>query len=472
MTEVDFVDGRWITHTYFLERKVARPQRVSPEPVLAPAGAHSSVSPADDGLIMWYSTVRWVELNAGRTHQTWIHYATSKDGVTFEKPDLGKGRGNAVIAANDTGADGKPLTGVRGCSGICVLDAEHQTVPHARGRYTAMYRAWIPGKHGGLSLAYSDDGLHWTGYEENTLRVGLSDTFNNFFYDERIKRYVAYVRPMVHAGPRHVNRSIARIESEDMVDWGNEQLVLDTDDGDAPPVGTVNEAKHEDGTGYPRGRNKQFYGLTVTPYQGLYLGLASVYDVVPGTMCIELLHSYDGSQWRREPKREPLISPGQGDVWDGAVVYYPSAGCPVTMGDESFIYYSGLNFNHHSRIRSRKDLGQYRAMGAVRLPRGRLIGYEAGDAPGDLITKAFKWTGSNLFLNADARNGAIRVAICNAGGRPIKGLSQTDAVAIDGEGVRVPVQFKGGASVASLHGREVRLRVYLDRATVYGLSMN
>ena len=471
MTEVDFVDGRWITHTYFLERKVARPQRVSPEPVIAPAGAHSSVSPTDDGLTMWYSTVRWVELNGGRTHQTWIHYATSRDGITFEKPDLGHGRGNVIIAANDTGVDGKPLTGVRGCSGICVLDAERQTVPHARARYTAMYRAWIPGEHGGLSLAYSDDGLRWTGYEENTLRVGLSDTFNNFFYDERIKRYVAYVRPMIHAGPQHVNRSMARIESEDLVHWGNEQLVLDTDDGDAPPVGTVNEAKHADGTGYPRGRNKQFYGLTVTPHQDLYLGLASVYDVVPGTMWIELLHSYDGVTWRREPKRDPLIGLGEGDAWDAGLVYYPGAGCPVAVGDEWLIYYSGTNFDHHSRTRSRKDLGQYRAMGAVRLPPGRLIGYEAGDAPGDLITKAFKWTGSKLFLNADARNGAVRVAICSSSGSPLEGFSQDDAVAIEGDGAHVPVQFNGGASLASLRGREVRLRVYVDRAAVYGFAM-
>ena len=471
MSEVDFVDGRWIMHTYFLERKVARPQRVSPEPVIAPAGAHISVSPTDDGLAMWYSTVRWVEVNGGKTHQTWIHYATSKDGITFETPDLGKGRGNVIIAGDDTGADGKPLTGVRGCSGICVLDAERQTVPHARGRYTAMYRAWIPGKHGGLSLAHSDDGLRWIGYEENTLRVGLSDTFNSFFYDERIKRYVAYVRPMVHAGPQHVNRSMARIESEDMVHWGNEQLVLDTDDGDAPPVGTVNEAKHADGTGYPRGRNKQFYGLTVTPHQGMYLGLASMYDVEPGVMWIELIHSYDGVEWRREPEREPLIDVSQGDTWDAGLVYYPAVGCPVAMGDEWLIYYSGTNFDHHRRNRSRKDLGEYRAMGAVRLPRGRLVGYKAGDVQGDLVTKSFKWTGGELLLNADATNGSVEVAICKASGNPIKGYTQNDAVTIQGDDLRAPVAFKGGPSLASLRGRELRLRIYARNATVFGFSM-
>ena len=471
MAGVDFIDGRWVTHAYFLDRKVAQPQRVSAEPVIAPAGAHSSVSPIDGGLAMWYSTVRWVTVGGGRTHQTWIHYATSKDGITFEKPDLGIHEGNIIIAANDTGADGKPLTGVRGCSGICVLDAEQQPVPHARARYTAMYRAWVPGKHGGLSLAYSDDGLVWTGYEENTLRVGQSDTFNNFFYDDRINRYVAYVRPLIHAGPQHVNRSIARIESEDMVHWGNEQLVLDTDDADAPAVGTVNEAKHADGAGYPRGRNRQFYGLTVTPHQGMYLGLASFYDVEPGTMWIELLHSYDGVQWRREPRRESLIGLGQGDAWDAGLVYYPGAGCPVAIGDEWLICYAGTNFDHHSRNRSRKDLGEYRAMGAVRLPRGRLVGYIAGDVPGDLITKSLKWTGGRLFLNVDGSKGSVEVTICNVGGRPIKGFSRNDAVPIQVDGVRVPVEFNGDASLASLRGQELRLRIYARRATVFGFAM-
>ena len=471
MTDVDFVDGRWVTHAYFLERQVAQPPRVSPEPVIAPAGAHGSVAPTRDGLAMWYSTVRWVEMGGGRTHQTWIHYATSRDGVTFERPDLGIHEGNVIIQANDTGVDGKPLTGVRGCSGICVLDAEHQPVPHARSRYTAMYRAWVPGKHGGLSLAHSDDGLRWTGYAENTLRVGLSDTFNNFFYDEQAKRYVAYVRPLIHAGPRDVNRCMARIESEDMVHWGNEQLVLDTDDGDAPAAGTVNEAKHADGTGYPRGRDKQFYGLTVTRHQGLYLGLASVYDVEPGTMWIELLHSYDGVEWRREPKRAPLISVGQDDAWDTGLAYYPAAGCPVAVGDEWLIYYAGTNFDHHSRKRSRKELAEYRAMGAVRLPRGRLVGYRAGVRPGDLITKSFTWTGGELFLNADAANGTVEVAVCNAGGNPVKGFAKSEASPIQADGVRVPVTFRTNASLASLRGRELRLRIHVKRATVYGFSV-
>ena len=175
--------------------------------------------------------------------------------------------------------------------------------------------------------------------------------------------------------------------------------------------------------------------------------------------------------WRREPKREPLIDVEQGEAWDAGLVYYPAAGCPVAVGDEWLIYYAGTNFDHHGKSRSREDLGEYRGMGAVRLPRGRLVGYTAGEVAGDLITRPFKWANSELFLNTDAAGGSVEVAICNASGSPIKGFTRNDVEPIRNDGLRVPVSLKGGAQLASLRGRELRLRIYARQAAVYGFSM-
>ncbi len=467
---ISLIDERWIHHTYALTRKLTQPERVSVDPVLAPAGAAGSIHPLDDGgYAMWYSTVRWVDIKGGRTHQSWIHYATSTDGIVFEKPDLGIHEGNVLIKGNQNGADGKPITGIRGCSGFSVLDSKHQKVPHARARYTAMYRSWVPGRHGGLSLAYSDDGLLWTEYSENPVRVGESDTFNNFFYDERIQKYVAYIRPMIHAGPKSVNRSVARIVSDDMIKWEDERVVLDTDDRDAHPVGSINEAKNPDGTGYPRGRNQQFYGITTAPYgNDLYLGFASLYDVEPGTMALEFVHSYDGVDWRREATRQPFISNSGKDNWDAGIIYYPCVGNPLEVGDNWLFYYHGTNFDHHMRNVSREDLGEYRAMGAVKMGRDRLIGYEASEVPGDLVSKSFTLNGKELFLNTDAEVGQVRVSICNEQGNSLKGFTLSDAVPIKKNGVRIPVSFQEGGSLASLEGRQIRLRIYLEKATVFG----
>ena len=136
-----------------------------------------------------------------------------------------------------------------GPKGMPVLDATQCNVPHARGRYTAVYLTNPPVGPAGLQVVYSDDGLRWTAYEENPVYRGWPDTYNHGFFDQRIGRFVAYIRPNIHAGPVHVNRMMARIESEDLVTWTNEEVVLDTDDRDAPAVGTVNEAKHPDGSG-------------------------------------------------------------------------------------------------------------------------------------------------------------------------------------------------------------------------------
>ena len=471
LTEVDFIDARWIAHTYFLTRSVTQPARVSDEPIIAPASSPSTIVPTAGGGCMWYSSVRWVKQPKGdKVHQHWIHFATTKDGVTFDRPDLGLREGNVILQANERDAHGRPINGSAGCKGLCVLDAEASRVPHARARYTGFFLSNPSGSPAGLCLICSDDGLRWRAYPENPLYTGWPDTYNNFFYDERIRRYVAYIRPNFHAGRTHANRCMARIESEDMVRWGNEQIVLDTDDADAPAVGAVNEAKDHDGTEYPRGRNKQFYGMTVQPHQGLYLGFASFYDVVPGTMWIELVHSYDGVEWRREPKREALVPLGAEGAWDAGIVYYPGVGCPFAVGDDWFIYYSGTNFDHHHQIRSRKALGQFRAIGAARLKRGRLIGYQARGEPGDLLTKTFEWQGAALALNADASRGRIRVQVCHPNGHAIKGFSRSDAVPIQTDNVCAPVQFRSSASLAPLRGRQVRLRVFLEDATLFGMA--
>ena len=246
-------------------------------------------------------------------------------------------------------------------------------------------------------------------------------------------------------------------------------MVLDTDDRDASARGTVDEATLPDGTRrYPRGRDRQIYGLTVTPYDDLYLGLASLYDAVSGTMVIELAHSFDGIDWRRESVRRPLIPRGKHDAWDSAMVYYPAVGSPLEIGDGWLIYYHGMNTDHHSRIRSRKDLDEFRAIGAVRMKRDRLIGYKALRSPGELITRAFLWNGDKLFLNVDAAGGEARVVVCDEDGRGLEGFRQADAIAIDEDCVRFPVAFHGGKSMTSLNGRSIRLRIHLERATVFG----
>ena len=469
--EVDFIDRRWVHHSHFLTRRVQQARRLQGEPILSPGSCFATVLPGDPGFLMWYSWMRRV----GRGVEHWLMLARSEDGRTFDKPSLGlrehegSKANNIVLRPNEHDAHGNPLTGPNGCEGFCVLDAARQPVPHARSRYTAMTLTNVP-KRGGLHLFHSEDGLRWTAYPENPVWHGWPDQYNNFFYDPRLKRYVAYVRPRTHAGPHSVNRLVARIESEDLVHWHGERVVLDTDDFDAPAAGTVDEARHADGTGYPRGRDVQFYGMTVTPHQDGYLGFASPYDVVSGTMWCELVHSRDGITWKREAKRDPFIPLGTDGAWDSGLVAFVATGCPCPVGDDWLFYYSGTNFDHHYKIRGMAERGRVRAIGAASVRRGRLVGYEAGPRTGQLLTKTFTVDAPGLFLNAAADRGEVRVEICHENGHPHGKLASRDAVPITDDALRAPVRFSGGRSFGDMRGRTVRLRIHVTDATVFGLA--
>lgn len=106
----------------------------------------------------------------------------------------------------------------------------------------------------------------------------------------------------------------------------------------------------------------------------------------------------------------------------------------------------------------------------MRLKRGRLVGYEAGEKPGDLITKTFEWQGKALHVNANARSGEVLVEICNPSGNALSGFSRRAAIPIREDSLRAAVMFNGGKSLSTLRGRQVRLRMCLTRATVYGLG--
>ena len=494
LREVDFIDERWVEHTYFLTRKVNQPERFLDGPVIgpSPAAANGTVLPTDHGLVMWYLAPYRREGNEGPLYETCVHYAVSADGCTFEKPALGlrefdqSDEKNIILMTNEVDAKGRPFNGAGGCSGFCVLDANLHRVPHARGRYTVMYRTSAPKVGGGLYLAHSDDGLHWNAYPENPIRFG-GDTYNNFLYDERIGRYVAYVRPRIHAGPPRVNRLMSRIESQDMIHWANEQVVLDTDDRDAPAQGRIRP--ENDTLGYPRGRDVQFYGLTATRHQDIYLGFAPVYDSASGLMSCELVHSDDGITWQREPRREAFIPLGPEDSWDCGMIGFVSAGCPVTIGDYWYVYYTGMNWDHHFNIRGTGKKERVRLVGAVRLKRGRLIGYHTGPVEGagqergsgrqvpldwrnkgELLTRPFKLDGSRLFVNVDAKSGSAAVEICGIDGVPFPGFSRDDAIPVQQDSLRSEARFRGAMSIGQIRGKEVRLRIHLEKASVFGVG--
>ncbi len=482
-TEREFFDPRHVEHTYFLERTVTPVRRPLPGPIMRDSDVGTILPRPEGGLSMWY--LRLVPHAGAQDFNYMLCYAESDDGLKWRQPELGlreldgNKRNNVLITPDDRDANGRPLTGFYGPGDFCVLDAKLTPHPKARARYTAIYLSNVP-SNGGLHAVYSEDGLRWLAYPENPVYRGLPDTANNIFYDRRLGRYVLYLRPSerLHAGPPDVNRLVSRAESDDLVHWHGERVVLDTDARDAPAAGTIKDGGP--GGRYPRGRDRQFYGMIVKPYADLYLGLAPVLDAVSGADWVEMLYSFDGIQWQREAERKPFLRGIEGQ-WDGTAIYFTAASAPIQVKDQLLFYYGGTNTPHIcdskeflgwlEGLRTHKPTPYVRGVGLATLPRGRLVGYVAKQAPGELLTRPFRLSGPKLTLNADAAKGEVKAALVDEGGAPFAGLNLPKAQPIRGDGLDLPLQWKSKDALAPLVGTTVRLRIAATNATLFGFGM-
>lgn len=483
------VDDRLVEDSLFLRRSLGQATLRQPDPILRKAEAFGSVLRDHEGQWrMWYC---WNIARDPAKHLVEIDatecLALSRDGVNWEYPNWGvveeggSKQNSAVLGPHFTDRNGRSVTGYGGPAGFCVIDAQTHPHPAARGRFTAMFHASPSDTIGGICLAYSDDGVHWTAYPENPVNVGSQDTQNCFFYDTRIGKYVCYQRPTIHCGVEaHANRRIARVVSDDLVNWSVSRMVLDTDERDAPAF----DAFDEPGMRGPRGRDKQFQGITVFPYNDTYLGFAWFYDVIQATFAIELVHSDDGIAWKREALREPLIADGNPPGFDGKLIV-PIASPPVPVGDELYLYMSTTPYDHHAIAlmlekavgEERKEILERNDLRLLSIKRDRFVCYEAGSRRGELLTAPIDWKGDGkLLLNASVEpGGSITVSFEDQWARPIRDwhldeipvitgpLDATDHVLTFGPGPKSIIKLPPVGPI--------RMRFFLERAKLYGWTL-
>jgi hypothetical protein len=474
---IEFLDSRTVEDTHFLDRRVTPVRRYENNPIIPDGCDVATVLKAEDGTVrMWYLSkvlVPGQKLHGGRIPVGYklLRYAESEDGINWTYPELGlkefEGtkqnniiftglRGDATWVGQFVEADVDAAG--RQVGADCIIDHNLTPAPHTRGRYTALFAH-------GTSFAYSDDGFTWTAYPENPVTsIYGSDTHNNFFFDTRLGRYVLFHRPdpRLHAGWSSANRLVARIESDDLIhwDWDSARCVLDTDGRDAPGATEgVDPTK-------VRGRAKQFYGMTVMQYQDFYIGFAQYLDETRnGSLDVHLLHSHDGIEWRREMPDQPLIPlPGYGH-WDSGMLWTVP---PVLVGDKLHFYYGASNMSHQYKMMNDERLDK-RQIGLGTVRRGRLVGYHAGPAEGELLTRPFLLDKPQLLLNADAANGEIRAALAFSDGTPVPGCSKDDFEPLHEDGLDLPLRWNGKPDLSDLVGKSVRVRIAVQNGALYAL---
>ncbi|MEZ0276651.1 MAG: hypothetical protein ACAH88_17195, partial [Roseimicrobium sp.] len=349
----------------------------------------------------------------------YLLYATSKDGLTWDKPKLGlhayMGDAGTNIVARDT-----PNVGV-------FKDAHD---PDASRRYKMVYDVGL----GLLRARFSPDGIHWSEPAEMSgFGPRNGDTHNNAFWDERLKKYVWITK--LYLG----ERLVARFESEDFLHWKNSGMVLRS---------SIDE-----------GLDSQTYCMPTFRYGSVYLGYVMMYHLKNGrAVDCELAWSPDGIQWSRVFPGTPLIPRGEKGAYDSECIY-AMAGPAVAQDGQLLIYYGGDDFPHTGWKRHCLPC-------LARLPLDHFAGYEAVDknAPATLTTSQLKMQNAPLRLTMDARGGSLKITALDEGGRILARAEYADAELKDGA-----VKWEGDAGKA-LQGKTVRLDFELRSAQLFALG--
>lgn len=354
-------------------------------------------------------------------------YATSQDGIHWEKPELDVFPGTNLIQ--------------KGWRDSATVWLDHHTADPAQRFKMAWY---VDGR---LSLSTSPDGIHWT----EPLRSGPTGDRTTFFYNPFRERWVFSLR----AGVPGFGRARRYWEAEDFLNgarWQSDEPVLWTGADDADP-------RRKDLDVPP-----QLYNLDCTPYESLLLGLFTIWRgqpsdrAKPNEVCLGF--SRDGFHWDR-PQRDAFIpvSEHQGD-WNWGNVQSAGGGCLI-VDDQLYFYVSG-----RAGIPGTRNSGVC-TTGLATLRRDGFASMDVGNTNGTLTTRPVRFSGRHLFVNVDAKGGELRAEVLNAAGRSIEPFTQQNCVAVAEDSTKVRVQWTGAGNLAHLIGKTVRFRFHLHNGSLY-----
>ena len=413
--------------------------------------------PAEKLLKMWYLSIPGHVLSGEDPpivggfprvqHTTLVGYATSKDGIHWEKPNLG------VLDFNGSKDNSLVNMGRDNTEGVSVLYEPDDPDPDRR--YKAIY--WehtvappqgrpplTDPRKDGMWVSFSRDGIHWTDYKDNPVVAAGSDSGQCVLFDPLLKKYVLYSR-------LGVGRRVSRCQSEDFIHWTPAELVFAADKEDGP--------------------NAQIYGIGVGIYEGLYIGMPWMYYA--GTdlrIDVQLIDSRDGVQWHRTGNRATFLPNGPEGAWDSGIIF--TACRPVVLDDRILIYYFGMQGNHASHPDWEESKRYWRgSLGVATLRRDGWVSLDAGVSGGSLLTKPLVVPGPTggdvtprLIINTNVFSGQVTVCVLDVDGKPIGGFEKSKT--LHGDFLRAEVTWPG-KTLAELTGKKVRLRIDGKLAKLY-----
>jgi hypothetical protein len=388
---------------------------------------------------MWYQ--------AGlTTPRATMALATSKDGLTWTRPDLdvNPGSNQALPVGFEVDSYG-------------IVPDWEAADPQQRFKLLATYvGAPMPARS-----FTSPDGVHWT----NQVATGPTGDRSSIFYNPFRKRWVYSLR----SNFRGRSRSYWECDNflagagwmpGDPVPWtGADRL-------DAPEPGY----KHK----------TQLYNLDAVAYESLMLGFFELHRGPENDRCVPMGlpklneisfgYSRDGFHWAR-PDRRAHIPASRKDTWDRGYVSGGGNICAV-VGDKLYFYHSGVRGDMDSAI-GKDGKVNFRSMydptciGISTLRRDGFASLDAGASTGEITTRLLTFSGKNLFVNVDCPQGKLKAEVIGEDGKAVEPFTLANCVPVSADKTLAPVSWKGAADLSAVAGKPVRLRFTMRRGSLY-----
>lgn len=393
-----------------------------------------------------------------------LYYATSQDGVHWEKPLVGTVKTD-VYREHNVVAEQVLLASVM----------KDNDDPDPARRYKMI--CWLQKDHAYHTMI-SPDGLNWQRFSEEPLcRSG--DVITGYYDDQR-ELYVAFPK-IGHMVRGHNRRVFWLITSSDFKTWSEPELVITPDlRDDASSLARIEQVRPVlDVPDDPALMRTEFYGVGAYPAESCTLAFLWMLTINnnarfgnhegPGEL--QLAVSRDLKNWER-PFRTPCVPRGAIGEWDCG--FFCTQSRALDVGNEVWLYYVGSNYTHGTPCIYRDEgTGRHTkytgSIGLAIWQRDRFVSVDAPAEGGSLTTVPIVFTGDRLEVNAKTgEEGHIAVAVCDAAGAPIPGFKVSDP--IQGDSLRHVVTWNGSSDVAGFSNQPISLRFNMHDAALFAFA--
>ena len=466
-----FVDDFLIEQTT-LKRTYHQPEYSKVNPVIEPdkpweiKGPGPAAGPFSGGV--WYdSRSNLFKLWYTGGYSRYTCYATSKDGIHWEKPNLDIVPGTNIVIDHTNGWRPRPGNERRALDTNSVwIDYNDEAARRYKIFYTARSGQEPSDQTTLWHLHYCDsaDGIHWS--EPKALSSGHVGDHTNAHYNPFRNKWVIGVRYIVsgrrlRAYVEHDNPAQATRIANDTVPSANVVPWLAADKNDP----------HNPNPEYAQ-IVPQLYQFDGIAYESLMLGFFSIWQGPTNEACAKLHvpkrnevsvgYSRNGFHFYRPDRRPFFYVTEKPHAWNWGNCQSATGAC-IVVGDKLYLYFSSRRL---SNDKSTFWDGSYDT-GLAFLRRDGFASMGSEYEEGTLTTRAVQFRGKHLFVNTNSSQGELRAEVLDLSGVVIEPFTKSSCQPLAVDSTKQMVSWKGGSDLSQLAGRSVRFRFYLRLGELY-----